>query len=71
MDEGNQRAFQTAKLAAREHYGRLIAILAARTRDVSQAEDALADPFSAALKEWSVRGVPQNPEAWLVAVATR
>jgi RNA polymerase sigma-70 factor (ECF subfamily) len=71
VDEGNQRAFQTAQLAAREHYGRLIAILAARTRDVSQAEDALAEAFAAALKEWPLRGIPQNPEAWLVAVAKR
>ena len=68
---GNQLAFQAAERAAREHYGRLIAILSSRTRDVAQAEDALAEAFAAALKEWPKRGIPDNPEAWLIAVARR
>ncbi len=71
MANGNQLAFRAAERAARENYGRLIAILAARLRDVAQAEDALADAFAAALKEWPLRGIPENPEAWLIAVARR
>lgn len=56
---------------ARESYGRLLALLAARTRDVSAAEDALADAFAAALVTWPRSGAPKNPEAWLFAAAKR
>ncbi|MEO6610434.1 MAG: DUF6596 domain-containing protein, partial [Aestuariivirga sp.] len=56
---------------ARESYGRLVAFLAKRTRDVAQAEDALAEAFAAALKDWPRAGVPDNPAAWLIAVAKR
>ncbi len=48
-----------------------MAFLAARTRDVAAAEDALSEAFAAALADWPVRGVPRNPEAWLMAVARR
>ncbi len=56
---------------ARRSYGKLIAYLAARTRDVAGAEDALADAFAAALADWPTRGIPQSPEAWLLSVARR
>ena len=55
-----------AERAARESYGRLIAILAASTRDLTLAEDALADAFESALRLWPERGVPENPDGWLV-----
>jgi RNA polymerase sigma-70 factor (ECF subfamily) len=61
----------TAEAVARRSYGKLVALLAARTGDVAAAEDALADAFAAALAEWPARGSPDNPEAWLVAVARR
>jgi RNA polymerase sigma-70 factor (ECF subfamily) len=57
-----------AERAARESYGRLLAILAGSTRDLVLAEDALADAFEAALRTWPTRGVPDNPEGWLVTV---
>jgi RNA polymerase sigma-70 factor (ECF subfamily) len=60
-----------AERVARESYGRLLALLAARTRDVAAAEDALADAFAAALTAWPRAGVPGNPEAWLFAAAKR
>ncbi len=60
-----------AEAAARRSYGKLVAFLAARTRDVAAAEDALADAFAAALADWPRRGVPANPEAWLLTVARR
>ena len=56
---------------ARRSYGKLVAYLAARTRDVAAAEDALADAFAAALADWPARGIPQSPEAWLLSVARR
>ena len=60
-----------AERAARQSYGKLVAFLAARGRDVAGAEDALADAFAAALAVWPVRGVPVNPEGWLVTAARR
>ncbi|MEQ8178244.1 MAG: sigma factor [Amphiplicatus sp.] len=60
-----------AEAAARASYGRLVAWLAARTRDVAEAEDALAGAFASALEAWPERGVPDEPEAWLFAVARR
>jgi predicted RNA polymerase sigma factor len=55
---------------ARHSYGRLIAYLASRARDVAGAEDALSDAFAAALERWPMDGIPQKPEAWLLRVAS-
>jgi RNA polymerase sigma-70 factor (ECF subfamily) len=60
-----------AEQAARRSYGRLVAYLSARSRDVAGAEDALADAFETALTRWPLDGVPANPEAWLLTVARR
>jgi RNA polymerase sigma-70 factor, ECF subfamily len=65
------QAAHAAEAAARQSYGRLIAFLSARTRDVAGAEDALSEAFAAALAEWPVRGVPDAPDAWLLTVARR
>src|SRR6185295_2857 len=62
---------EAAEAVARRSYGKLVALLAARTRDVEGAEDALADAFTAALVEWPASGVPSKPEAWLLTVARR
>src|SRR5258708_21321583 len=64
-------AYQVAERAARASYGRLVAFLAARSGDIAAAEDALADAFGAALETWPARGVPDNPEAWLLTAARR
>lgn len=60
-----------AETAARTSYGRLIALLASRSRDIAAAEDALSDAFAAALRVWPQTGVPQRPEAWLLTTARR
>ncbi len=60
-----------AEAVARGGYGKLVALLAARSRDVAGAEDALADAFAAALETWPGSGVPHSPEAWLLTVARR
>ena len=64
-------AHRAAELAARASYGRLLAYLAARGRDVAAAEDALGDAFTAALETWPRVGVPDNPDAWLLVAARR
>lgn len=58
-----------AEELARTSYGRLLAILAASSRDIETAEDALADAFARALSTWPKSGVPNNPAAWLLTVA--
>ncbi|RUZ73744.1 RNA polymerase sigma factor [Mesorhizobium sp. M7A.F.Ca.US.006.01.1.1] len=71
MENGLEIARAAAETAARQSYGKLVAWLATRTRDVAGAEDALADAFAAALERWPRTGVPKKPEAWLLAVAKR
>ena len=62
---------RTIERVARESYGRLVAYLSSRTRDVGSAEDALGNALVAALETWPRDGVPQNPEAWLLTTARR
>jgi RNA polymerase sigma-70 factor (ECF subfamily) len=64
-------ARRAAEAAARTSYGRLIAMLASRSGDIAGAEDALADAFASALCVWPERGVPDNPDAWLLVAARR
>lgn len=64
-------AAETAEAVARRSYGKLVAFLSARTRDVAAAEDALSEAFAAALSNWPINGCPTNPEAWLLTVARR
>jgi predicted RNA polymerase sigma factor len=53
----------------RDSYGRLLALLAAPSRDIAAAEDALADALERALTRWPDDGIPANPEAWILTVA--
>ncbi len=69
--EDERLAHETAETVARRSYGKLVALLAARTRDVAGAEDALSDAFAAALVDWPAKGIPRVPEAWLLTVARR
>jgi predicted RNA polymerase sigma factor len=71
LDEHDDQARITADAVARRSYGKLVAFLAARTRDVAAAEDALSEAFAAALADWPRNGCPANPEAWLLTVARR
>src|ERR1041384_4712993 len=69
MADAVEPAHRGAERAARASYGRLLASLAVRTRDVAGAEEALADAFAAALRTWPKRGGPDNPDAWLLTAA--
>ncbi len=70
-NEAAKATDRAAERVARESYGRLVAFLAARTRDVAGAEDALAEALVTALRLWPTDGIPQNPDAWLLTVARR
>jgi len=48
---------------------RLIAGLARIVRDVGVAEELAQDALVAALEQWPLSGVPENPGAWLMATA--
>lgn len=64
-------AFDAAAAAARDGYGRLVALLAAGSGDLQSAEDALGDALERALRTWPDDGVPDNPAGWLLTVARR
>jgi predicted RNA polymerase sigma factor len=69
--EGGAQARSTADAVARRSYGKLVAFLVSRTRDVAGAEDALSEAFASALTDWPRNGCPSNPEGWLLTVARR
>ena len=69
--DGDGQARGLADAVARRSYGKLVALLAARTGDLAAAEDALSDAFVSALETWPRNGCPANPEAWLLSVARR
>lgn len=53
----------------RSSYGRLVAMLAAKTGDIMLAEDAMAHALERALVKWGEDGIPANAEGWLFTVA--
>jgi len=70
MSGGDEETVQrTVERVARESYGRLVAYLSVNTQDLAGAEDALSEALLKALTVWPRDGVPQNPEAWLLATA--
>lgn len=69
MDD--RAARDAVERTARHSYGRLIAYLSARSRDVPAAEDALSEALAKALQVWPRRGMPDNPDAWLLVTARR
>ena len=68
LREVQQAQARVAQLV-RGSYGRLLTVLAAPTRDIAAAEDALADAVERALARWPDDGIPANPEGWLLTVA--
>ncbi|GIH74441.1 RNA polymerase sigma factor [Planobispora longispora] len=50
---------------------RIIAGLARMVRDIGLAEELAQDALVSALEQWPETGVPDNPGAWLMAVAKR
>ncbi len=66
-----EAALAAVDFTARSAYGRLLAYLAKHWRDLAAAEDALAEAFAAALRDWPTDGVPRHPEGWLLTAARR
>ena len=55
----------------RRESGRLVAALTRifGVHNLALAEDVVQDAFCRALEVWKVRGLPENPSAWLMATA--
>jgi RNA polymerase sigma factor (sigma-70 family) len=55
----------------RREAGRMVAALTRifGVHNLALAEDVVQDAFCRALEVWKVRGVPENPSAWLMATA--
>jgi len=55
----------------RREAGRLVAALTRifGVHNLALAEDVAQDAFCSALEVWKVRGIPENPSAWLMATA--
>lgn len=49
----------------------VLGVLVRRYRDFAACEDAVQEALVAASQQWPSTGVPANPRAWLVRVATR
>ncbi|MGW1601141.1 RNA polymerase sigma factor [Streptomyces eurythermus] len=62
---------QTVETVFRLQAPRVIAGVARIVRDVGIAEELAQDALVAALEQWPRDGVPDNPGAWLTAVARR
>ncbi len=55
----------------REHAPHVLAAVVRRHGDFGAAEDAVQEALTAAAFQWPRTGVPDNPRAWLIQVATR
>lgn len=63
MSEELERVF-------RDEYGRVVASLARRFRDLDVAKEAASEAILAAVERWGSDGVPPNAGGWLTTTAT-
>jgi RNA polymerase sigma-70 factor (ECF subfamily) len=65
-------AAETLDATVRRSYATLLGYLAPRAGgDLATVEDALSEALLAAVQQWPAQGIPDKPEAWLLAVARR
>lgn len=64
------RVSAMAEQVMRDDWGRLLAVLISDLKDFQMAEDCLSEAFARALDHWP-RGVPDNPQGWLLQTARR
>src|SRR6516165_6275460 len=55
----------------RREAGRLVSVLTRvfGAHNLALAEDVVQDAFCRAAETWPIRGIPENPSAWLMATA--
>ncbi|WP_371868197.1 RNA polymerase sigma factor [Pseudoduganella rivuli] len=68
--QGTQRDIRrTIEAVWRIESARIIAVVARMLRGVGEAEEIAQDALVAAMEKWPETGTPDNPAAWLMAVA--
>src|SRR4051812_3208610 len=60
---------RVAEAVWRMESARIIGALTRMLRDVGLAEELAQDAMVGALEHWPASGIPDNPAAWLMAVA--
>jgi RNA polymerase sigma-70 factor (ECF subfamily) len=60
-----------AESVFRQESGRIISSLIRISGSFDRAEEAMQESFASALASWPVKGVPDNPAAWIVTAAHR
>lgn len=70
-DRSSTSADRVLEEVHRAEWGRLVALLVARTRRLDLAEDAVSEAFARAASRWPAGGVPTNPAGWLYTTAHR
>jgi RNA polymerase sigma factor (sigma-70 family) len=55
----------------RELAPQVLGVVARRFRDFPSAEDAVQEAMLAGFRQWPREGIPENPRAWLIRVASR
>jgi RNA polymerase sigma-70 factor, ECF subfamily len=61
----------TIESVFRQESGRILATLIRISGSFDLAEEAMQEAFATAVANWPVKGVPENPGAWITAVAHR
>ena len=69
MPEGPPLPISEIDRVFRQEYGRAVAILVRVFRDISIAEEAVQDAFTAAVQRWPSTGLPPSPAGWIVTTA--
>jgi RNA polymerase sigma-70 factor (ECF subfamily) len=69
MPEGPALPLSEIDRVFREEYGRAVAILVRVFRDITIAEEAVQDAFTAAVQRWPSSGLPPSPAGWIVTTA--
>lgn len=67
----SSEAYRAVEAIWRIESSKIVAALARRVRDIGLAEELAQDALVAALERWPEQGIPDNPGAWLLAVAKR
>jgi len=61
----------TLRRLSREVAPQVLGVIVRRYRDFAACEDAVQEAFIAAAAQWPREGMPDNPRAWLIQVASR
>jgi len=60
-----------AESVFRRESGRIVAALIRISGSFDRAEEAMQESFASALAAWPVKGIPENPAAWIMTTAHR